>query len=673
MILPKLTFAELPKTKPESLPESKVVFPNISIKYLSNGMKVYLMKDNEQPLISFSMLVKGGGIAAEKTGVAEITMAMLTKGTNKMNAEKINDELDFISANINGTSRAEYNMIYAGCLTKNQDKLLKIFADIIVNPSFPKDELAKVIDMKRAEIQDRKTNGEYLAGQMARVALYGKDHPYSKAITEKDLDEVSVKDLKDYHNMVFNCSNVTLAVCGDIDEKETLNKLEDMFGFWKKGHVYETDAPLVKQLPAGVYFVNRPASVQSVVQFVAPTVGKANPDYENTEMLANVMGSGFAGILFKTLREKYSYTYSPDSYVSENKFINKIVLNAEVRNSVTDSTISVMVHEMSNLAQKGIPEEDFNLIKQYKIGSYSLGFEDVAYITQLVQTADFYNMPLEYVQNYASRLLSTTNFEVQKVAQTYFTPLNSYIIVVGDASVRKSLEKFGNVFDYDVDIKPVSLAEKVNISVSELFNKAINAIGGKSNIEAVNNINSIATSEITAGGKSYPGKYSIVKTKEKKYRQDSDFGIFKTTIIYNGKNAWNISNSEKIEITGSELDKAINESNLFKDYFLLENGFECEVLGKRDNQIMLKAKNKKGITITYYYDETTFMINKYEQVEETSQGPIATITYFDEYETVENVKLPKKYRSDNPFFKIKYEFANKVNIQIENSIFEPKD
>ncbi|MCX6147093.1 MAG: pitrilysin family protein [Candidatus Kapabacteria bacterium] len=665
--------AELLKTKPIPLAEQKAIFPNISIKYLTNGMKVYLMKDNEQPLIQFSMLIKGGAIASEKAGLAGITMSMLTKGTNKMTAEKINDELDFISASIFCSALTEYNMIYAGCLTKNQDKLLKIFAEAIINPSFPKDELSKIIDVKRAELQERKTDGDYLAGQMSKIALYGKEHPYSKLTTEKDLDAIETKDLKQYHDILFNASNVTLAVSGDIDEKEILSKLEDMFGLWKKGNVFDFDVPIVKPMPAGVYFVNRPASVQSVVQYVAPIVGRANPDFENAEMLSNVMGSGFSGILFKILREKHSFTYSPYSYVTENKFINKIVLNAEVRNSVTDSTISVMVKEMNNIAQKGMLEEDFNVVKQYKIGNYSLGFEDVGNITRLVQTADFYNMPVEYVQNYTSRLLSSTNFEVQKAAQTYFSPLTSYIIVVGDLSVRKSLEKFGNIFDYDVEMKPTSLAEKVDISAKELLNKAIDAIGGRANIEAVTNISSNAKAELNSGGKQYPGTYIEIRTKDKKYKQVSDFGIFKTTVLYNGNKGWNISNSEKIEILDNDLEKTKQEATLFKDYLLLENGFQCEVLGKRDGLIMLKAINKNGSTFTYFYNETSFLISKIEQVEETSQGPIATLTYIEEYGTYGNIKLPKIYRSETPFFISNFDFDYILNSSIENSVFEPNE
>ncbi len=668
-----LAYAEFPKSKPIPLAETKANFPNIIIKNLSNGMKVYLMKDVEQPLVEFSMLIKGGNFASKKTGIADITMSMLIKGTSKMNSEKINDELDFISANIISTASAEYNLVYSGCLIKNEDKLLKIFSDVIINPTFPKSELAKVIDLQRSEIQNRKSDGDYLASQMTKIALFGKDHPYSKTLIEKDLDNITSDDLKEYHNLVFNANNVTLAVSGDIDEKEMLTKLENMFGAMKNGKVFESEAPAVKQLPAGVYFVNRPASVQSIVQYVAPTVGKTNPDFENAQMLSNVMGSGFAGILFKTLREKHSYTYSPYAYTTENKFVNRLVLNAEVRNSVTDSTINVMIQEMNMLSQKGMPEEDFNLIKQYKLGSYFLGFEDVSNITRMVQVSEFYNMPMEYVQNYPSRLLSATNFEVQKAAQTYFNPLNSYIIVVGDASVRKNLEKFGNIFDYDVDLQANSFAEKVNISVDELLKKAIDAIGGKSNIDAVNNITSEAKAVLSIGGKSYPGKYIEIRTKDNKYKQDSDFGIFKTIVLYDGLKSWNISNSEKNEVTGSDLDKTKYEATLFKDYLLKQLGFEINIIGKRDSQIILKADNKKGTLITYFYNDSTFLINKIEKVDETSQGPIATLTYFEEYELIGNIKLPRIYRSETPFFKAKFEFVHKVNTEIEKSTFEIKD
>jgi zinc protease len=69
---------------------------------LTNGIKVFYLEDKELPLIALGGLLRTGSLyePADKTGLASLTGSILrTGGTKKMTGDKIDEELEFLSAN----------------------------------------------------------------------------------------------------------------------------------------------------------------------------------------------------------------------------------------------------------------------------------------------------------------------------------------------------------------------------------------------------------------------------------------------------------------------------------------------------------------------------------------------------------------------------------------------
>ena len=80
---------------------------------LANGLTVILTEQHEIPLVSLSLLVRGGSVAdpAGREGVASITAALLRKGTTKRSAERLAEEFDFIGATFNAGATIDYTAI----------------------------------------------------------------------------------------------------------------------------------------------------------------------------------------------------------------------------------------------------------------------------------------------------------------------------------------------------------------------------------------------------------------------------------------------------------------------------------------------------------------------------------------------------------------------------------
>lgn len=656
--------------KPESLEAKDFTFPNFTEKTLSNGLKLFFVNDKEQPTLNLNFVFKGGKAAETKADVADFMATLMTKGTKKRTALEIAESLDGIGAEISASSSNDYVNLSVFTLTKHQDVVFDILGDVLINAKFPSDELDKLVPKAIAGLKSDKSNIGSLASKMANIAVYGNDHPYSKLTTEETIKSIETSDLQDYFNNYIRPNNATLAIVGDFDIDKITKKLETLFKDWKKSEIPAFTIPQPKSMPVGVYFVERPGSVQSAVRYVSKTVPYNAPEFEALTYAAGVIHSGFAGRLFRTLREKYSYTYSPIGGQSGNVGVNRFYCGSDVRTNVTDSSISVILNEVGDLAKNTPSVEEVDLIKKFRIGMYFMGFENASFTANLLQNYELNGKPLELLKTLHKRYQSLTNHELHNVATKYMHPVSSYIVVVGDKSVKESLKQFGNVYDYDLDLKPVVANEKVNISPKELINNYINAIGGKDAIKAIKTIKATGDVQLSVSGQVVPAKFEEFRKAPNKLAQTVDMGFQEQTFKFNGTKGYVGSKQEKIDATGEVLNKLKFESEIFAETKLLDFDYELKVLGKKDNNIVLSVKFSKDNEMKYHFDSNTYLLNKIEGVEETPQGAINVVKIIAEYTTINNVKLPKVIKQDLQMFALDFNYNYEVNTEITDEVFE---
>ena len=661
--------------KPDRVQSNEFNFPKYATKSLKNGFKYFTVEDNEQPVISMTIIIPGGSSVDEKPGIAEFTARLLTKGAGNKDALEIAQTLDGIGASINATATSDYIYINADCLKKHLPVVMNILSDIVLRPEFSKNEFKKLIPMKISEIQQSKSDPHTLANDLARIVSYGKDHPYSLRSTEESVKSIELSDIKKYYQTYFKPNNATISIVGDFQTDEIVKELEKYFGSWKKEAFPAIKLPDTKPMPLGVYFVERPGSVQSSVLLTTRTVPYSSPDYESVEMASNVVAGGFAGRLFANLREKHSYTYTPFGYQTSSKFFNRFACGADVGNIVTDSAIMVIKEQMKDLGTVVPSETEINRVKIFSVGSYLMNYEETDFIAGLIQKADFYGIPLKKVESYPARMMVFTPFEIKKAASKYLNPENAYIVVIGSPEVKSKLEKFGQIFTYNLDLQPQSgegaKLEKTSISVEKLIEKMTDAIGGKNVISGINTIIGEGNGSIVLMGQQMEGKITdMFKTPNKRFL-NFNFGAIQQSLWCDGINAWMMAQNTVEKLEGDFLKQQIIEATILSNYKLIELGFSCEVLGKENNNILLKAVSPTKKEKVYYIDANSYLINKIDTKEESLQGPIILTEKLSNYQPFGSILLPTEVENFSPVYTSSITYTYKINENILDSEFLP--
>ncbi len=666
-----------PDIKPEALSDIDFPFPKYEVEKLKNGLKVYLIEDKEQPTIAIRILVKGGSsVDGIKSGVSEMTSSLLTKGTKSLSAEQIANLLDGVGASVSTNSGADFITIYAQSLKKHQQLMLSTLADVLLNPTFPKDEFEKLQKQMIAGVQYEKSNPSSIAQALARMAIYGSKHPYSLRNTEQSLNSILIEDINQYYQDWFRVNNATLAVIGDFDRKSIMKDLENHFGKWESGKVPNIEIPLPEKGPKGVYFVNRPGSVQSSVVVTTNTVPIGSRDYESVSFASNILGA-FSGRLFNTLREKYSFTYTPFGFQTRTKFTNRFACGADVAAEKTDSSLRVILEEMNSLVTNYPTDDEYSRIRQYTLGSYLMAMDSSSYIASLIQNTDFYGLKVDDLPNYPKRLNSITKYDIKSVAAKYINPVDANIVVVGDPKIREELIKYAPVFDYDLDLNPYegpdSKLEKVNLKPEKLIDKYIDAVGGIKNIDKVKFIAIDGSTEMNLNGQVFSGDITTIKSSNGKMYQKSDFRVFDSETWVDGQNAWITIQGQLQNMAGNELNKLLFNAYLFPELKFDNFNIKLNILGKSSKYILMNATTRAAETTTYYFDKDSYLLFKKEILIDGPNGKELFTETFTDYKEFNDLMLPTKITNNSA--SVSTTSINKyiINPEVEPSIFKPKE
>jgi predicted Zn-dependent peptidase len=443
--------------QPTPGPAPAAAFPDFQVRTLGNGLRVVVIQDDRSPTITLRLQIKAGSTKDGGSGLSGFTARLLNRGTKKLDAGAFAEAIDSIGASLEGGASSDAMSVSTSGLTKFTDRLLELFADALVEPVFPADELAKEQRRALSGIAAGKKQPGTLASNLMGKVIFG-DHPYGAFATEDSVKAITRDAIVDFHGTWVVPNNASLVIVGDVQPDAIVAKVEKAFAGWKK-----KDFPMIKQSgpPASlsgvtVHLVDRPESVQSNIVVCHTAPGRNFPDLPELNVVTSTLGGGFSGRLFQNLREKHGYTYGSSCAFNYFQHGGYFQATAEARNEVTVPAIKEILNEMGRIRTEAVPADELELQRQYNVGNYLLSLESAGRVAARVQDIELYGLPADFYKKYATRMSAVTPESAQKLAQKYISTENVAIVVVGKAeAIKADLEKIGKVVSYDADLKVV--------------------------------------------------------------------------------------------------------------------------------------------------------------------------------------------------------------------------
>jgi zinc protease len=421
---------------PDLGPPPRLNLPAIQQIELSNGLNVLLMEKHGVPLVQLNVLVRVGSAydPSEKSGLASLTADMLDEGAGSRDALQLADAIEFLGARIRTRAGSHTTVLSLHSPLSKFDAALPLLADILLNPTFPADELERKRKSLLTSLLQAHDEPNAIASAAFNVALYGKDHPYGSTGLgdEASIRAFSVADLREFHRSYFVPNNAAVIVVGDVTSDEVVPKLEAAFGSWVPGQVPEVSWPAAPQVRRReVILVDKPGAPQSVIRIGRVGTDRYTDDYYDMQVMNTILGGSFTSRLNQNLREDKGYTYGAYSYFSFNLLPGPFMAGAAVQTEVTDSSLAEFFKELNGILQP-VPEEEVTGAKNYEAFGLPARFESVSGIAGNLAELVTFGLPLDYFNHYVDEILAVTQRDVRRVAREYVNPERVKVIVVGD-------------------------------------------------------------------------------------------------------------------------------------------------------------------------------------------------------------------------------------------------
>lgn len=447
------------------LPEPR--FPRVETAKLPSGLQLVVATRTAVPLVEMELVVDAGFSTddPDKLGRASLAMAMLDEGTASRTALQISEELQRLGAELSTGSTLDSSFVAMSALKEKLAASLALFADVILNPTFPAADFARLQKQQLASLAREKVTPVAMGLRVLPTLLYGEGHPYAVPFTgsgrEETVAKLSREDLIAFHRTYFKPNNATLIVVGDVTLTEIRAQVEKLFASWQAGEVPAKRLDKVSGPEAReVYILDRPGSQQSVIFAGLLLPPKDDHRSEALRLVHEVLGGSFTSRLNMNLREDKHWSYGARFVFPDARGQRPFFAVAPVQADKTEEALAEVVKEISDVVgRRPITEEELEKAK----GNLTLTLPgrwetNEAVLRSLFEVVQF-GLPWDYPLKSAEAIKVQDLTTVRSVANEVINPAKVVYVVVGDrAKIEAGIRdlNLGPVHFLDSEGKPLS-------------------------------------------------------------------------------------------------------------------------------------------------------------------------------------------------------------------------
>jgi predicted Zn-dependent peptidase len=405
---------------------------------LSNGAVAYLVEDHDLPLVNVSTLIRTGAYLepAGKEGLAALTGGqMRAGGAGDKTAEQFDEAADFLAANLSSGIGDTQGSAVLNCLTKDIDRGLALYFDMLKAPRFQQDRLTLAKSQVLQNMERRNDDTSSIEAREWGRLMRGANHFSTRQSTKASIDSITRDDLVAFHKQYYHPASFIFAVSGDFNTQEMIARLERMMQGWPGAKANVPPVPKPEFTPvAGVYAVHKPDVNQGRVRIGHVGVTRDNPDAYAIDIMNDILGGGgFTSRIMSRVRSDEGLAYSAGSVFGQGVYYPSDFRAAfQSKSMSTAQAIDIVMEEINRIRTTKVSAEELETAKNSAIETFPLAFATAAQIAGTFAQDEYTNRPADYWDKYRERIRAVTADEVQRVAQKYLQPDQLVILVVGN-------------------------------------------------------------------------------------------------------------------------------------------------------------------------------------------------------------------------------------------------
>ena len=308
------------------------------IKYLSNGIKV-IIEPTEGELTSFTIGFNGGALQDnEELGICHYIEHGLFLGTKNRSEEEINIEFDKYFGFYNAMTNYSYVVYYGTTFNEDFEKGIKLYSDILLNPTFPNEKLEREKNIIYTEIDEWLQNEKLKSESILFSKIFNGRLQNIIHGSKESLQKITRENVIKKYSDIYVAENCTISVVTSIESNIILRCLEENFASMKKGNSFSY--PKREILSGEKITVNNENSNTATVFASVDLHGLSKEEKYCMCILDYILGIGTNSILYDRLRTTKALVYDVETEIRFDSGVEIYLINAMTSKDKGENAVS---------------------------------------------------------------------------------------------------------------------------------------------------------------------------------------------------------------------------------------------------------------------------------------------------------------------------------------------
>lgn len=350
----------------------------IKLHSLPNGLRVVMEAIPFVRSVSFGIWVRNGSRNEniQTNGISHFIEHMMFKGTQKRTARDIADTMDSVGGQLNAFTSKEYTCYFARTLDTHFDVALDVLTDMFFHSRFDASEIQKERNVILEEISMYEDTPEDLVVDLLQYQTFLKN-PLGLNIlgTPDTIGAFEREDFIKYFQSNYRPQNTVIAIAGNIDEAEILEKISVAFGNFQ-GPNQVGDDSRAAYTPG---FSAREKDIEQVHLCMGfPGIPTGLDESYALAAVNTIFGGGMSSRLFQKIREEHGLVYSVYSYNSSYWDTGVFIIYAALNPAHIYDVLRLIVDEVKRMFTDKITKDQLSRAREQLKSNFLLSLENAA-------------------------------------------------------------------------------------------------------------------------------------------------------------------------------------------------------------------------------------------------------------------------------------------------------
>jgi predicted Zn-dependent peptidase len=431
--------------------------PDYEILKMKNGLTVYLMEKKDVPLISISMVFGGGAVKDGKiSGLSSFTAEALKFGTAAYSKTQIDSLFNFYGSDLNTYATLDYSGLTTQIMKENFSKLFPVIKEVVLNPTFPADEIEKRKQRWIAELEQAKESPRAVIQSYFNKLIFGNE-VYANPLngTKAGVAAINQKIIKEFYQMNYSPESSVISIVGDFNTSSMKSELEKHFNQWRSSGPQTSEDFTIIQKPfdkARVYLINKENAFETTFLIGGLGITMSNEDQVQIDVINTILGGRFTSWLNDELRVNAGLTYGARSRFASYRFAGTFYISSFTATKNTEAALDLAVKTYNRLFEKGIDDATLRSAKNYVKGQFPPDYETSSALARFLTQKFIYGIDDSYINEFEKKVDQLNVSKANEIINKYFPKENLQFTLIGKSDeIRKIAQKYGELIERNID------------------------------------------------------------------------------------------------------------------------------------------------------------------------------------------------------------------------------